>query len=326
MKKVLGIALLVLGLFSCEESNNNKIVGAHASSSGKLNNVSAVMDNDLWKGSVGETVRDVLSTDIVGLPQDEPMFTMNHIPTRVFTDFARKNRTVFKIERSDSASIKVLKNVYARPQKVVLVRGKDEVEIKKVIKDNSSKIIQAFKSQEISERQRQISKSLGDDKAIKDKLGISIKYPSIYRTAKATDNFFWLRKDIATGTNNLMLYSVPLSTINTNEELVPQIIKIRDSVSKIHIPGPTDGSYMKTEEAYSPYLFNTIIDNKPVMEMRSTWDVKDAFMAGPFLTFMVEDKENSRYLVAEGFAFAPSVSKRNYVFELEAIIRSISID
>ena len=34
----------------------------------------------------------------------------------------------------------------------------------------------------------------------------------------------------------------------------------------------------------------------------------------------------NRYVVAEGFAYAPSVSKRNYVFELESIIKSIKID
>ena len=48
-------------------------------------------------------------------------------------------------------------------------------------------------------------------------------------------------------------------------------------------------------------------------------------MSGPFINYWIEDKVNNRYLIAEGFVFAPSVGKRDYIFELEAIIRSITI-
>jgi hypothetical protein len=48
-------------------------------------------------------------------------------------------------------------------------------------------------------------------------------------------------------------------------------------------------------------------------------------MAGPFINYVIEDKLNNRLIVAEGFTFAPSIEKRDHVFELEAIIRSIKI-
>jgi hypothetical protein len=46
-------------------------------------------------------------------------------------------------------------------------------------------------------------------------------------------------------------------------------------------------------------------------------------MAGPFLQFLLDDKKNNRYLVMEGFVFAPTVAKRDYVFETEAIMQSM---
>jgi hypothetical protein len=46
-------------------------------------------------------------------------------------------------------------------------------------------------------------------------------------------------------------------------------------------------------------------------------------MAGPFLTFVIDDKKNDRKLVVEGFTFAPATNKRDYMFELEAILRTI---
>lgn len=122
-----------------------------------------------------------------------------------------------------------------------------------------------------------------------------------------------------------MIYSVPINTIKKGDSTVVDIIRMRDSIGKVHIPGPVEGSYMITEEAYSPYLFETTLDNKPTFETKGIWDVKNAFMSGPFINYAIEDKVHNRYLVIEGYVFAPSVEKRDHIFELEAIIKSIHI-
>jgi len=49
-------------------------------------------------------------------------------------------------------------------------------------------------------------------------------------------------------------------------------------------------------------------------------------MAGPFLNYTVVDKANDRLVVFEGFTYAPSVNKRDFVFELEAIAKSLKIN
>jgi len=48
-------------------------------------------------------------------------------------------------------------------------------------------------------------------------------------------------------------------------------------------------------------------------------------MSGPFINYAIEDKTNNRWVIIEGFVFAPSVEKRDYMLELEAIIKSIKI-
>lgn len=48
-------------------------------------------------------------------------------------------------------------------------------------------------------------------------------------------------------------------------------------------------------------------------------------MAGPFLNYIIQDTINNRLLVMEGFVFSPSIQKRNYMVELEAIFRSLKI-
>jgi hypothetical protein len=324
MKKSILITVLSFVIFSCgdEASKNQKIT---PDSSGNLNSVSVVVDNELWKGSVGEDIRNTLATTVYGLPQDEPMFSMNQIPPSVFSGFVTKNRTVLKIEVKDKASFSVLENVYAKPQKVVLITGPDKTAIRNEINNNASKIIDAFKSEELKEKQRRINLSLYNDKDIEDKLGISIKFPTAYRIAKQDETFFWIRKDIKTGSMNLMLYQLPFDAIRRSDSVVNTIIKTRDSIGKKYIPGPIDGSYMMTENAYTPFHSETILDDKPTLETKGLWDVKNAFMSGPFINYAIEDKPNNRWLVIEGFVFAPSIEKRDYVFELEAIIKSLKI-
>ena len=48
-------------------------------------------------------------------------------------------------------------------------------------------------------------------------------------------------------------------------------------------------------------------------------------MAGPFINYTVVDKKNNRLIVFEGFTYAPSVNKRDFIFELEAIGKSMKI-
>jgi hypothetical protein len=322
------ILISVLSLFllvSCGDKNksNEKFL---PDASGAINNVSVVVDNELWDGMVGDAIRTVLAKPIYGLPQDEPTFTIGQIPPSVFSGFVTKNRTVLKIETNKEAGIEILTNTYAKPQKVIVVSGKTREEIINVVTENESKIIETFRNEELAERLRQMAKSPHNFNTIKEKLGLSMDFSSIYRIAKQTDNFFWIRQDISTGTTNLLIYELPMDAIKRNDSVVNQIIKIRDSIGKQYIEGPVEGSYMVTENAYTPFHGETILDNKPALETKGVWDVKNAFMGGPFINYAIEDKINKRWVVIEGFAFAPSVEKRNYMLELEAIIKSVKID
>ena len=46
-------------------------------------------------------------------------------------------------------------------------------------------------------------------------------------------------------------------------------------------------------------------------------------MAGPFVNFFIEDLNNKRWVVIEGFTFAPARKKRELMFELETILNTI---
>ena len=325
MRKIVFLFVTVLLFNACKDNkaSNDKML---LDSSGNINNVSVIIENDLWNGQVGEAIRNVLTAPVYGLPQDEPLFTLSQIPPSVFSGFVTRNRTILQIIGNKPANIEFTKNIYAQPQKVISITGQSKQEIIDIVNANAKKIVETFRNAEITERQRQMKKSPHPYTSIKEKLGLTIEFASAYRIAKETDNFFWIRKDITTGTSNLLIYSLPFSSIKPNDSTVTQIIKIRDSIGEKHIEGGVEGTYMVTENAYTPFFKETILDNKPAFETKGIWDLKNGFMGGPFINYAVEDKINKRWVIIEGFAFAPSVEKRDYMLELESIIKSVKIE
>jgi hypothetical protein len=135
-------------------------------------------------------------------------------------------------------------------------------------------------------------------------------------------NFIWLKSEITSGNTSVIIYQIPWNGINPNNP-VNDIVKTRDSIGRKYIHGSAYRTRMVTEEAYSPYFSKTILAGRNAYETKGTWQMKNDFMSGPFINYVIFDRENKRILVLEGFCYAPSKEKRDLMFELEAIIKSI---
>ncbi len=296
-----------------------------AHSVGKINELSVIMDNELWKGRVGDTVRKYFGAEVPGLPQEEPLFSMRQMPKRAFSGLARKNRTFLYVRKGDKNNLQMLNNKYATPQVGAVISGKTEDEIISLIHDNHETIVSKYKLAETREKQKRIRKSLEKIPQLPQKLGVKLSIPTAYRVAIEEDKFFWIRKDIQHGSMNLMIYELPMGIVSKDSNTVSSIIKMRDSIGKVKIPTEEVGHFV-TEAAYAPYLYETKLDGRFTFETKGTWEIKDRFMAGPFVNYVIEDEVNNRLLVLEGFVFAPSVNKRDNMFELEAIMKTIKFD
>ena len=315
---------LFIAFTSCTESGKRD-KSLLPSSVGNINVLQIVTPNDLWNGVVGEAIRNNFAAPTDGLPQDEPLFSMNQMPPVAFDGFARSNRLFLYVVLSDDDKVSIAENEYAKPQAGAVIKATSEEKLVELINANSAKIIDIFKASEIKERQRRTAISLMKTDSLSKVMGVSLKVPSAYRIAKATDNFFWLRKDLKDGTTNILVYQVPSTMIKNDTTAVGDIIKIRDSIGSRLLPVEDEGQFI-TEDAYAPYLFKTSIDGKFAYETKGTWEVKGAWMGGPFINYAVRDEKNNRYLILEGFTYAPSVGKRDLQFELESILRTAKIE
>ena len=322
-KNILIIALSFF-IFSCNEKSK-KDKRYLPSSGGTTNMLTIVSDDSLWNGEVGDATRTIFAAPVYGLPQEEPIFSLKQMKPKAFHDFVKKSRTFVELKKGAPKGIKFIKDIYASPQLGIVVSGENNEELISVLKENTRLMIDKVKGVEVAHKVEEMAKNQLDTDEISDVFGIDLAVLFSYRIAKKTKDFVWFRKDIKNGDMNLMIYEVPYGTIKKDSLAINNIVKLRDSIGKTHIPGESKGSYMITEKAFSPYLGTTIIDGKSVLETRGVWDVKNDYMAGPFINYIIDDKKNNRQLILEGFTYAPQIAKRDYMFELESMIRSITI-
>ncbi|MCF6280037.1 MAG: DUF4837 family protein [Flavobacteriaceae bacterium] len=325
MKKLALFTVLFSLLFSCTEKENQITLPR---SNGSINQILVVMDNDLWQGTEGDELRKVTGEEVLGLPQREPQFRVTQIPTKAFKNLFHSQRNVLIATVGKNTGLGVKTNAYATPQQIVSITATSKEGLIKLIQEKKEEITAVFKNADLKLLQRKLRKNQFDITKLKtlESLEISLEIPIDYKLVDDTGDFLWMRKHINQGQSmNVIVYELPISSIEDEEG--QNIVSVRDTIGKKYIPGPTDGSYMITERAYSPHTFLVKMDSKNTFETRGKWDIINySFMAGPFLNYTVVDKVNNRLVVAEGFTYAPTKNKRDFMFELEAILKTLKIN
>ena len=313
--------LIALLFFSCKKQEED----LPRKATGKINTISVIIDDQLWNGEVGDRIRNKFASPVIGLPQEEPLFTINQYPAKLMEGFMTDSRTIIVVKKENKNQFVIKKDQYASPQNVFHISGKTSDAILEIIEKNTPKIIKIIKETEIAESQRINNQSLINPIIIKNKFQISLQVPSGYLYARQNSNFLWLKKEIISGNTNLLIYQVPISYIKKDSNQIANIVKMRDSIGNLYIRGTEPDTQMITEDGYAPYLFKTKLNHKEAYETRGTWELKNDFMSGPFVNYAIVDKEHSRILVLEGFCYSPSKEERDLMHELESIIKSIVI-
>ena len=281
------------------------------------------MTDQLWAGTIGQAVRDMYAYPAEGLPQQEPLFDLKQIPPEVFTGFAQSSRSVLWIGIRDQTNIRIDKNTYAQPQTVAVFTAPTPTALTEIIISQSDEVIKTFRTQERAERLRRIRKSTFVNHGLDKKFGFTLTMPSAYKTHKENETTSWFQREIQKGHINLLVATIPYDENIVADQNLEKIITQHDSIGKAFIPGRLPNSHLITEKAYEPYIYSTTFGKKPALEIRGTWEVQGDFMAGPFLQYIINDKSNTRNILLEGFVFAPSTVKRDYVFEIETVLRSL---
>jgi len=334
MKKILilSIAIIATMFTSCSSDKDGKQERILPSSSGRMNELVIVMKHDLWKGKVGKKVRDIFTDNVEGLPQPEPLYRIAHIDPNAYTSTFKAARSLFivKLEEGAKAKLTYSDNVYAMPQTIIELTANSEETLLSALDKYKKDIVKKYHDQDIKSVQKRFRRIKHEVTPYLDTAGISLIIPKSYATIDLRKNFWWYRSDIRQGkfypSLNLLIYITPMkSELDMSGQ---DIISTRDSIGKAFIGGAIDGSYMQTEHRpqYSPTMKNISVDGHLAIETKGLWMVKGDFMGGPFINYTIFDEKNKRIITLDAFVYGAGVKKRDLVFEMEAIVKSLKFN
>jgi len=305
-------------MLSCKDRDAIDETGAS-----RINSVAVIIDDLLWNGEIGDSIRNKFASPVVGLPQEEPLFTITQYPVKLLEGYVANSRHIIVIKKGERNHFSITHNEFRTPQTVIRIYGKTSRDIINEIEAHATDIIEKIHKREIQELQQTIRKTPQSTSRISEKFKIKIDIPTSYRYVMEQPHFIWLKREITSGSTSILVYEVPLQSVVRDGNAVADIIRIRDSIGKLYVHGNVPNTKMITEGSYAPYMSNTEIADRPTIETKGTWELDRDFMSGPFINYCIFDTANNRLLFMEGFCYAPSKEKRDLMLELEAIIKSV---
>lgn len=319
------IELMVL----CTGCESKKSAPVFVASNGRINHLLLVVEEAQWESAIGDALKTVVGAPVLGMPQEEAQFDVSQVPPSAFGKMFKATRNVLKVGVGSENRFKSEKNVYAKPQQIVEITGVNEETVVQMVKAYSSELTAIFKKSDAEEIQKTHRGKCHPKDSFKtlETLGLELCIPQFFKRVEDTGTFLWLRQHLSGGiaqgdsNSNILVYTVPMP--KSTQQKRSYISQMRDSIGKKHLPGRKENMYMITEKAYTPRVFQTRLDGRRTYQTHGKWEVKNDFMAGPFLNFAIEDPENHRWLVLEAFVYAPSVDKRDFMFEVEAVLKTL---
>lgn len=323
----IAIVIVLASTFSCKKGSKGE-TSFLPNVTGAAGELVLVLPKPLWTDSIGINYKEILTQDFPYLPQQEPIFDMISIPPEAFTDIFKSHRNI--IINETSAEIKepkfILKrDVWSSPQTVLYVVGPNFLSISNFIKKEKDKLVAIF---EQAERDRVIQNAIKYEESdiapvLQQKFNATIKVPKGYTIRKQTDNFIWISHETPKISQGLIIYKFPYTEKNTFS--AEYLLKKRDEVVN-QIPGPTDGTYMFTSQVFPPHFSAMMYKDRYFGILRGFWDVYKHPMGGPFISFSTLDEKRQTIINVEAYVYAPSVNKRNYLRQVEALVYTLEVN
>jgi hypothetical protein len=323
MKSLLTALILIFLMASCSQQGQQMM---HKNITGKAGEMVIVISKKSWDDLPGNLLRQTLAQPQHSLPQDEPLFDLISVPHEAFKDIFQSTRNIVQTRISpivENPGVTFTDNIWAYPQATVQINARNNDEFEKLFNENSDKIISYFLR---AERDR-MATTYRDyhDKAVlnslESKYDIMMQVPPGFQITQESENFVWIRYETPEISQAIMVYWFPYTSDSTFT--LNYLLNKRDSILRTNVPGPIEGSYMATERRVDPLFQITRHNGNYAADIRGLWRVQNDFMGGPFMMLAELDASRQRVVVADGYVYAPSKNKRNFIRQVEAMVYSM---
>lgn len=331
-KAIIPAILLLLSLFTaCQSDEKNGGSGSNdnrtlpGSNGGPLD-VMVISKNSVWNGVAGDAFRKYFTAAQYGIPAPEPRYDVRHITPNDFGSLLKRSRNIFQleVEQKDSLRSYLQKDKWARPQLVFNLAAQTDKELAKLIVKKQKELRETVRKLEVENIQERLKGSLHKEpfQTLKNH-NISLDIPKAFEPGVVKDDVMVLWSKTKTYDMGLIVHVYPLS--DDISILGSNLVPIRDSITKKYVPASREGSYMKTETLIKPEIHPTELADRFALEARGLWRAEGDMMGGSFINYNVFDEKNDRVIFLDAFIYAPDLKKRNYLLQLEAILKSLEI-
>lgn len=314
---------------ACDGDSSGKQGTAKGRSTSQPYELLVVCNKEWLKTEAATALKTIIDADVPCLPQREPQFRTTKIEPSAFTKsfmFYANILTADINPKYEKAECGVARDVYARPQLLISLTAPDQASFDQLCHSYRERILDLLNEGELQRERGLLARrysGLVQQKA-RQLFGCDLRVPEAINAVKTGKDFLWGSSEGQTEQYlNVCLYSVPFSS--TSQLTQEAFLQRRDSVMKINIQGGHEGQYMATEPRVVQCR-NIALDGHTVQEVRGLWAMHGDAMGGPYVSLVQIDSARSRLLISEGFVYAPDKKKRNYVRQLEAALRTLTIE
>lgn len=314
---------LIILFNACEGKKGGKFKVTNFSG-GKAGEVVLIMDDNLWSDSDKVQVENVLMQPQPAINQIEPMFDLLEINNSEFTHNFQRHRNIVRFDINKDYNLNQISyshNVWSSPQEYIYIKGNNLDSCLALFISNQDKIIKLLYANDLKRIQvfyaKDVEKNI--ETKIKTKFGFLLSVPQQYIIAKEENDFMWLRFRTARNDRFIMIYKMPVK-----EMTEANLIAARDTITKKYIPGAIKGAYPIVAQKFGyPIVSDLQIASRKGIEMRGLWESVGDKMGGPFYSFSFIDQSGQNIITVDGFVYAPEENKRDYLREVEAIVKSV---
>ena len=280
-----------------------------------------VANKDWLKTETGQKLVEVVEAPISGLPQREGNFRVTYVNPEAFKGVFQfyANILVVKVDMKHEESRMTLeKDLYARPQVVEGLYAPTDWAFVRLLEAHKKDILRHFNENEFARERKFLEKNYNGAvmAQVKKQFGVSINVPQDVDDMKIGENFLWASASKKDFQQNVCIYTLPWSNNLSFED-------VRDSVMKVNIPGDREDQWMETDRRT---VMIDDITRTDLLVVRGLWDMRNDAMGGPFVSYCYVDTIRNRFLIVEGFVFAPDKKKRPIIRQLEAALQTVKFE
>jgi len=134
-------------------------------------------------------------------------------------------------------------------------------------------------------------------------------------------DLLWMKRDTKNELSNIFAYSLPYTS---KEQFKKQnIIDLINDIGKKYISSTIEDSYLVINDVDLPVFSTDMkINGSYAIELRGIWEMENDFMGGPFISYLIHNEKDGRLVLLNGFVYAPSEAKRNYMQEIAVVLKN----